>query len=80
MTEINDEQEREAPHDAILQYEILSLAKDVLSDYEMKILEMYILGLRAKEISVAIGKSEKSVNNAIYRIRTKLKKIINGGT
>lgn len=80
MIEIDDEQERETPQDAILQNEILSLAKDVLSDYEMKILEMYISGLRAKEISAATGRSEKSVNNAIYRIRSKLKKIINGGT
>jgi len=44
---------------------------------------MYLSGLRAKEISAKLGKSEKSVNNAIYRIRSKLniiKKKINGGT
>ena len=72
------------PQDSILQYELtkefLSLAKEILSDYEMQILMMYISGLRAKEISAATGKSEKSVNNAIYRIRSKLKKRINGGT
>ena len=80
IAEMNEEQAQDTPQDTILQYEILSQAKDILSAYEMKILKMYISGLRAKEISVAIGKSEKSVNNAIYRIRTKLKKTINGGT
>lgn len=72
------------PHESFILYEntkeFLSLAKDVLSKYELKIFTMYASGLRAKEISVRIGKSEKSVNNAIYRIRSKLKKKINGGT
>lgn len=77
-----------SPQESVIQYEItkeevLSLAKDTLSVYELKIFNMYLSGLRAKEISAKLGKSEKSVNNAIYRIRSKLniiKKKINGGT
>lgn len=73
-----------SPQESVLQYEltkeILSLAEDILSQYEMEILKMYFSGLRAKEISAKIGKSEKSVNNAIYRIKSKLRGKINGGT
>ena len=84
MAEANQASNSDTTQDSLLQYEsskeFLSLAKEILSDYEMKILLMYISGLRAKEISVKVGKSEKSVNNAIYRIRSKLKKRMNGGT
>ena len=55
---------------------LISFAESSLSPYERKIFSMYVDGIKAKEISVVIGKSEKSVNNAIYRIRLKLKKTV----
>lgn len=55
---------------------LISFAESSLSLYERKIFSMYVDGIKAKEISVVIGKSEKSVNNAIYRIRLKLKKTV----
>ena len=67
-----------APQDTVIQRELeiklLTLADRVLSSYEMRIFKMYAQGAKAKEISAKIGKSEKSVNNAIFRIRSKLKK------
>ena len=56
---------------------LISVAESALSPYERKILSMYAKGIKAKEISAVIGKSEKSVNNAIYRIRLKLKRTVN---
>ena len=37
-------------------------------------------GERAKEISLKVNRSERSVNNAIYRIKAKLKRTTNSGT
>lgn len=79
-----DSMEGETPQDTVIQHELekklLSLAEKVLSNYEMRIFKMYAQGARTKEISAKIGKDEKSVNNAIFRIRSKLKKQSNNGT
>ncbi len=55
---------------------LISLAESLLSKYEMKIFLYYLEGRRAQEIASLVGKDEKSVNNAIYRIRLKLKKTV----
>jgi RNA polymerase sporulation-specific sigma factor len=63
-----------------LEQKLISLAEKVLSNYELRIFRMYAQGAKAKEISAKIGKDEKSVNNAIFRIRSKLKKQSNINT
>ena len=55
---------------------LISLAEGCLSRYEMKIFSYYYEGRRIQEIASLVGKDEKSVNNAIYRIRSKLKKTV----
>lgn len=62
--------------DTVVYRELLSLAGNTLSPYEKKILQLKADGRSAKEISVIIGKSEKSVNNAIYRSRSKIRDTI----
>ena len=52
--------------------ELYKLAKTHLSSYEYLIFEMYSSGQKGKEISAKIGRTEKSVNNAICRIKAKL--------
>ena len=47
-----------------------------LSAYENQIWWLYLSGRTAKEISLSLGKSERSVQNAIYRIRRKLRTVI----
>ena len=47
-----------------------------LSDYENRIWWIYLSGRTAKEIAEQLGKDEKSVQNAIYRIRRKLRAVI----
>ena len=47
-----------------------------LSDYEFKIATMYMDGMRCSEISEITGKSPKSIDNAIQRIKKKLQPLL----
>lgn len=51
--------------------------EDNLSDFEKEIFKMLYSEMSIKEISKMTNKSEKSVNNAIYRARRKLKGMLN---
>ena len=53
-----------------------SLIRDNLSEYENKVFSLYMGGHSAKDIADALGKSHKSIDNAICRIRIKLKKLL----
>lgn len=46
-----------------------------LNCYEWNVLKLKIKGLSYKEIAVVLGKSDKSVDNTLQRIRRKLKKL-----
>ncbi len=46
-----------------------------LSDYENRVWWLYLSGRTAKEIALALHKDEKSIQNAIYRIRQKLRSV-----
>ena len=60
--------------------QILRIAKMHLSYLEYKVFEMYYSGLRASEISKRLGKDVKSVNNAIYRMKSKLSRVVEENT
>ncbi len=45
---------------------------EVLSDLEMKVLMLYINGRSYQEIAKDIGRSEKSIDNALQRVKRKL--------
>lgn len=47
--------------------------RSVLSPYEYTVFALYITGKPPREISVDLGKTEKSVSNAIYRSKAKIK-------
>jgi len=53
----------------------LESAKAILSPYEFKIFSKYIDGERVSDISHEVGKSAKSVSNAIFRCKAKVKRI-----
>ena len=48
----------------------------VLSDFEFKIVVMYIDGMTCAQICEATGKSPKSVDNAIQRSKKKLQELL----
>ena len=53
---------------------LLKVISDCLSEYEYKVFELYMSGMSSAEMAERLESTEKSVNNAMFRIRTKLKK------
>lgn len=50
--------------------------RQVLSSYENEIFEQYISGRPVRDIADSVGRSEKSVSNAVYRIRVKIRGLL----
>lgn len=48
-----------------------------LSPLETQVLDLYITGMSIKQISAVLSRDEKSTDNAIQRVRNKLKKYLN---
>ena len=71
------------PEDFLIDQEhaqnVLSGARRLLSEFEAKILGYYLDGLSCREIAEAIGKSPKSVDNAVQRIRRKMAQQFHSG-
>lgn len=69
---------RNNPEELIIEEEnvelIKKIAKEKLTDFEYKVFELKSKGLSYKEISKILKKNVKSVDNALKRIRMKLKK------
>ncbi|MBQ7836383.1 MAG: sigma-70 family RNA polymerase sigma factor [Clostridia bacterium] len=54
---------------------IVSSISEILSPYEREVFREYMSDKTAEEIALALGRSKKSVNNALYRIKEKVKNI-----
>lgn len=50
-----------------------------LSPYESRVWWLYVSGAATAQIAQVLGKDEKSISNAIYRIRKKLRQVIGQG-
>jgi RNA polymerase sporulation-specific sigma factor len=48
------------------------VSKKELSKLEQQVLKLYLQGLSYEEIAEQLGKTEKSIDNALQRIRGKL--------
>ncbi len=57
---------------------VLGMMDKVLSDLEHRVFQLYLGGRSYLEISATLGLSEKSVDNALQRIRRKLRKAVSG--
>jgi RNA polymerase sporulation-specific sigma factor len=55
---------------------MMAIINNELSPYEKKIFSLYTLGRTSDEIALSVGKTKKSVSNAIYRIRVKIKGLL----
>ena len=51
---------------------ILDSSEKILSSYELRVLSEYMEGKKVREIADNLGKSSKSVSNALFRCRAKL--------
>jgi len=56
--------------------EVERLLFGALSRFESGVLELYLEGMSYKEMAVCLGRSGKSVDNAVQRIRKKLTQIL----
>ena len=67
----------QSPSDEVVSRETMETLnkkiESVLSSLEKKVWQLYLTGNSVKTIAVSIGKSEKSIENAIFRLRRKLK-------
>lgn len=59
---------------------LLKIIQESLSNYEYKIWKLYLSGFSTQEIAKQLNTDPKSVSNAIYRIRVKLKASISNQT
>lgn len=53
-----------------------NLIRDNLSDYEYQVWDMYTSGVPTAVVAAKLGRSERSINNALYRIRRKLRGLL----
>lgn len=56
--------------------ELMDKAADVLTNLELQVFELKINNFDYKEIAEILDKEPKSIDNAIQRIRTKMKKVL----
>lgn len=67
---------RRVPEEQVLEREsksgIVSAFSQCLSKFELEILDLYLEGLSYREMAEHTGKTEKSIDNAVQRIRKKL--------
>ena len=59
--------------------EMLQSMREHLSDMENEVLALYLAGFNYHDIAHKLGKSDKSIDNALTRIKTKLKDIFYKG-
>lgn len=67
----------EDPATAVMREEALNALRSricrVLSPYENRIWDLYTVGCRNGKIAAILGRSPRSIENAVYRIRVKLR-------
>ena len=73
-------QNAESPADKFLQQErlrsIYAVIRKNLSDFEYSVWQLYISGRSSADIASALHTDKRSIDNAIYRIRKKLKSLL----
>ncbi|MCM1254314.1 MAG: RNA polymerase sporulation sigma factor SigH [Clostridium sp.] len=70
----------QSPEDMLIDKEnVEQLEKTIekeLSGFEKQVLDLYLTGMRYTQIAKVLGRDEKSTDNALQRIKSKLKKAI----
>ena len=71
------------PEDLLIDREkaaaLLNQVRSQLSELEVRVLDLYLDGCSCGEIAATVGKSYKSVDNAVQRIRRKVARQISSG-
>lgn len=68
------------PEDAVIDKEnveqLEKCMEQELSSFEKQVLDLHITGMSYSQIAKVLGKDEKSTDNALQRVRTKIKKML----
>lgn len=68
------------PEDMVIDRENVELIERTiekeLSSFEKQVLDLYLTGMKYTQIAKVLGKDDKSTDNALQRIKNKLKKLI----
>lgn len=56
--------------------DLMAYMKKNLSTLEYKVMDLYIIGLTTSQIASALGKNEKTTDNALQRAKNKMKKYL----
>ena len=68
----------QSPEEVVIDREnVVQLEKAIdqeLSSFEKQVLDLYLIGMGYQQIAKVLGRDEKSTDNALQRIKTKLKK------
>ena len=68
----------QSPEEVVIDREnVLQLEKEIdqeLSGFEKQVFDLYLTGMGCRQIAKVLGRDDKSTDNALQRIRTKLKK------
>lgn len=68
------------PEDLLIDKENMELLEKAidkeLSGFEKQVLDLYLTGMKYGQIAKVLGKDDKSTDNALQRIKAKLKKVI----
>ena len=74
----------QSPEEVLIDREnVIQLEKAIdqeLSGFEKQVLDLYLTGMGYQQIAKVLGRDEKSTDNALQRIKTKLKKRLNKHT
>ncbi len=66
------------PEEVVLQKEKIEALEKIieaeLSQFEKEVLDLYITGMSYSQIARVLGKDEKSTDNALFRIKSKIKR------
>lgn len=70
----------QSPEEVVIDRENVVLLEQMiereLSGFEKQVLDLYMIGMGYQQIAKVLGRDEKSTDNALQRIKTKLKKAI----
>lgn len=57
--------------------QIEAIIEKELSSFEKQVLDLYITGMAYSQIAKVLGRDEKSTDNALQRLKTKLRRAVN---
>ena len=73
-------QSEQNPEDLLIDRENVERLEKIiekeLSPFENQVLDLYLTGMKYNQIAKVLGRDDKSTDNALQRIKTKLKRVI----